>query len=93
MRQDTLSKMKSFFIPLTIHQIIMWPANVHAYIHLPALVLPVSVALFVTAHSSMSVSPVSSAHTFTDASFSATLLEVVTIWTATFDTAIQATIL
>ena len=63
------------------------------YIHIPALVLPVSVALFVTAHCSMSVTPVSSAHTFTGSSFSATVLEVVTIWIATFDTAIQATML
>ena len=63
------------------------------YIHSPALELPVSVALFVTAHSSMSVTPVSSAHTFTGSSFSATVFVLVTIWIATFDTATQATML
>ena len=63
------------------------------YIHTPALVLPVSVASFVTAHSSMSVTPVSSAQTSTTLSRSGTVIELVIIWIATFATAIQATML
>ena len=61
------------------------------YSHTPALALPVSVALFVTAHSSMSVTPVSSAQTSTTLSCSGTVIELVIIWIATFATAIQAT--
>ena len=59
------------------------------FIHIPALVLPVSVAAFVTAHSSKPVTPVISAHTSTDPAVSATLVALVTIWIAALATVIQ----
>ena len=51
---------------------------------LPALALPVSVGVFVTAHSSEPVTPVITAHTSTDPAVSATLSASVTIWIAAF---------
>ena len=55
-------------------------------IAIPALVLPVSVGVFVTAHSSKPVTPVISAHTSTDSAVSATLVALVTIWIAALPT-------
>ena len=59
------------------------------FIHILALVLPVSVALFVTAHSSKPATPVISAHTCTDPAVSATLAALVTIWIAALATEMQ----
>ena len=62
---------------------------VSAYIYIPALVLPVTSGVFVTAHSNVPITPVISAHTCTDPAVSLTLSIPVTIWIAAFVTAME----